>query len=143
MLRGGKQLEDVALGQDALRQRVFKFRAFDDAADVERQVAEAVAETEQRFDRRDFSRPRTGGEVLEGIDPGLDVADVDRAQRLAHKREETSRISRVGALGVRAAAVQPELEQLAQNVGQLSADDELADQLPRDWKLRRTFSVSG
>jgi len=42
---------DVALGQDALGQRVLELGAFDDAAEVEGQVAEAVAETEQRFHR--------------------------------------------------------------------------------------------
>jgi hypothetical protein len=111
-VRSNQKLMDVAFGQDALGQRVFQLGSLDHAADVEGQVAEAVAEAEQRFHRRNLARTRSGGEVLEGIHPGLDVADGHRAQRFSHEREETSRISAVGALGVRAATVEPELEQL-------------------------------
>jgi len=103
---------DVALGQDALGQGVFQLGPFDDAADVERQVAQAVAEPEQRFDRRDFSRTRGGGEVLQGVHPGLDVGDGDRAYRLADEAEKVGGISGVSALGVLAAAVEPELDEL-------------------------------
>ena len=54
--------------------------------------------------------PATRGEMLERVHPGLDVADGHRAQRFSHKAEETVDVGAVGALGVRAAAVQPELE---------------------------------
>ncbi len=112
LLRGDKQPVDVAFGQDALRQGVLEFGPLDDAADIERQVGEAVAEAKQRFHRRDLSRARTGGEVLEGVHPGLDISQCHRAQRLAHEGDEAVRVGTVGALGVRAAAMQPELEQV-------------------------------
>ncbi len=90
LLRGGEQLEDVALGQDALGQGVLQLGPLDDATDVEGQVAEVVAAAEQRLHRRDFARPRAGGEMVEGVHPGLDIADADRTQRLSHEAEELS-----------------------------------------------------
>jgi hypothetical protein len=117
LLRGDKQPVNVAFGQDALGERVLQLGPLDDSADVEGQVAEAVAKAEQRFDRRDFSRTRTGGEVFfQSVHPGLDVADSHRVQRLSHEPEETVDVGAVGALGVRAAAVQPELPLRTTNV---------------------------
>ena len=109
---GDEEFVDVALGQDPLGQRVFEFGPLDDAADVERQIAQAMAEAKQRLHRRDLSRTRCRRQVVEGVHPGLDIAHRHRAQRLADEGEEVTGVGRVGALGVRAAAMQPQVQQL-------------------------------
>jgi hypothetical protein len=50
--------------------------------------------------------------VLEGVHPGLDISHRHRAQRLDHEGKKTPSVGGVGALSVRAAAVQPEIDQL-------------------------------
>src|SRR5207302_1935494 len=50
LLRGDEEFVDVAFGQDPLGQRVFEPGTLYYAADVEAQLAQAVAEAEQRFD---------------------------------------------------------------------------------------------
>jgi hypothetical protein len=74
--------------------------------------AESVAESAQRSNRRDLARTGSGGKVLESVHPGLNVADGHRAQRLAHKVEEIVDVGGVGALGVLAAAVEPQVQEL-------------------------------
>jgi hypothetical protein len=103
---------NVGLGKDPLGERVLETGLLDGAADVERQVAEAVAEREQRFHRGQLARPGAGCQTCQRVGEGLHVAKRDGGQRRGHERQKAGDISAVGALCVRRAVVQPKLHQL-------------------------------
>ena len=52
-----------------------------------------------------------GREMLEGVHPGLDISHRHRAQRFADEREKIGG-GGIGALGVRDAAMEPQVQQI-------------------------------
>ena len=92
---------DVGLAQDPLGERVLALLQLDRGADVERQVAGALAEGEQRFHRGERARPGAGRQAGQRVRERLDVAERHTVQRRGYKRQEAADVGSVGALSGR------------------------------------------
>jgi hypothetical protein len=113
----GEQAVDLDLGEDALGEGVLELGQPQSAADVEGEVAQPVAERQQRFDGR--PRPRLRGQakrgrgIGEGRGEGLHVAQRDLPEGLPSQGgvgEEAVGLPAVRPLRVGAAPEQPQLE---------------------------------
>jgi len=102
----------IGFGKDAFIQAAADRRKPECSAYIKRQVAEAVSEGKQGFDcGKDAvaSRRRAG----QGIGKTLEVGKRDGGERLRHRCLEAFGVGPVGALGVRRAAVEPDVDQLS------------------------------
>ena len=108
---------DVGLRQDPLGQPVPDGRQAQGAADIERQVAELVAEAEKGFHGGEGAVAAGGGQIAERIGKALEVGEGDGGERLPCPAAEAFDIGAVGALGMRRPAVKPDFKQLVVGIG--------------------------
>jgi hypothetical protein len=90
LLRGDEERVDVDLDWMCSARVSFSFGRLTTRPTSKGKVAQAVAESEQRLQRRDFARTRGRGEMVESVHPALDVGDGRAAQRLAGKLRKSA-----------------------------------------------------
>ena len=103
---------DIAFRQDSLRQAVLHGRQAQRAADIEREVADAVAEGEQRFDGGEHPVAAGRRQAAEGVRKDLEIGEGDGGERLPCPGAEAGEIGAVGALGMQRPAVEPDVEEV-------------------------------
>jgi len=108
----GEHALHVGLLQDARGQALAARWELEGTADVEGQVAEAVTEGEQALDGRQGPHARAGFEPGEAVGEVLQRAEREGAERRGAVGLEAGDVGAVGALGVRAASVQPERDEV-------------------------------
>ena len=107
---------DVGLRQDPLGQAVADRRQAKGAADIEGEIADAVAEGEQRFDGGERAVTARRGQTKQGIGEALQIGEAHQPQRLPCPGPEPLDVGAVGALGVDRAAMQPNFNELVVRV---------------------------
>ena len=113
--RIGFEVEDaveIGGGEDALGEAVAYGGQTEDAADVEGEVAEAVAEGEEGFDGGEDAVAGGGGEGGKGGGEVLEVGEGQGGEGLPCPGSEAEDVGLVGAAGVGGAAVEPEVDEV-------------------------------
>jgi hypothetical protein len=102
----------IGFREDALGKTVAHGREAKHTADIERQVAQAVAESEQRLDGGEYAISTGGRQAFERRGEGLQVGKGYFGKRLPCPAAKSLNISPIGALGMGRPAVQPEFDEL-------------------------------
>jgi hypothetical protein len=105
-----QQPVQIGFGQNALGQAIADGREPERAADIEGEIADAVAEGEERFHRGET--PVAAGRFPAGerVGEGLQVGERHERKRLPCPRAKTFGVGAVGALGMGRAAVEPQFD---------------------------------
>lgn len=107
---------DLGFGQDAFRKLVHRLWSTHGGGDGEPDVSEFQGKAEQALHGSDDPALCADG-TLNRVCEVLEVTEDDLLERLAHEPEEPGDVVLVGGLGVGAATVEPEFDELSVVVG--------------------------